>query len=116
MYRGADVLVLPSSYEAFGLVVNEAFAAGIPAIVSAACGSAGDLVRDGITGYVVAVGDVDILADRLELLSADPALWATMAEHARARVGEWGPTQNAIAFADMCATLATRASQTWRKL
>ncbi len=109
IYRAADVLVLPSAYEPFGLVVNEAFAAGVPAIVTAACGSAGDLVREGSTGFVVEVGDVDGLADRLGLLATDPILRAGMAQHARARVKEWGPIQNASAFADACLTLATRA-------
>ena len=40
-YRAADVLVLPSEFEPFGLVVNEAFASGTPAIVSTACGAVG---------------------------------------------------------------------------
>lgn len=49
VYASADVLVLPSAHEPFGLVVNEAFACGTPAVVSRACGAAGDLVRDGET-------------------------------------------------------------------
>ncbi|MHB8589533.1 MAG: glycosyltransferase family 4 protein [Candidatus Dormibacteraceae bacterium] len=109
IYRAADVLVLPSAYEPFGLVVNEAFATGTPAIVSAACGSAGDLVHEGSTGFVVEAGKVDDLADRLHRLAADPALRAAMGERAQARVKEWGPAQNASAFADACLALATRA-------
>jgi glycosyltransferase involved in cell wall biosynthesis len=109
IYRAADVLVLPSSYEAFGLVVNEAFAAGITAIVSAECGSAGDLVRDGSTGFVVGVGAIEEMADRLQRLADDPALRASMGEQARKRLTEWGPAQNADAFALACMALATRA-------
>jgi glycosyltransferase involved in cell wall biosynthesis len=109
VYRAADVLVLPSAYEPFGLVVNEAFATGIPAIVSAACGSAGDLVREGSTGFVVEVGEVDDLADRLHRLAADPELRAAMGERAQARLKDWGPAQNASAFADACLALAVRA-------
>lgn len=48
---GADLLVLPSRWDGWGLVVNEAFAVGIPVIVSDACGAA-DLVRSGVNGYV----------------------------------------------------------------
>lgn len=109
VYRAADVLVLPSAYEPFGLVVNEAFATGTPAVVSAACGSAGDLVRDGVTGFVVGVGKVDGLADRLRRLANDPGLRSAMGERAQARIKEWGPPQNASAFADACLALAARA-------
>jgi glycosyltransferase involved in cell wall biosynthesis len=109
VYRAADVLVLPSAFEPFGLVVNEAFACGTPAIVSAACGSAGDLVRDGTTGFVVEVGKAEDIADRLHRLVADPLLRAAMSERAQERVGEWGPAENARAFAEACLALATRA-------
>jgi glycosyltransferase involved in cell wall biosynthesis len=106
-YAAADVLVLPSEYEAFGVVVNEAFACGRPAVVSDACGSVGDLVRDGDTGFVVRVGDVRALADRLRSL-LDDGLRARLGEAARARIAEWGPHQNAAAFADACLALAGR--------
>lgn len=59
----ADVLVLPSSYEPWGLVVNEAMAAGCVPVVSSAVGCAPDLV-DGL-GEVYPTGDVDALAAAL---------------------------------------------------
>jgi glycosyltransferase involved in cell wall biosynthesis len=111
VYRAADVLVLPSEHEPFGLVVNEAFACGVPAIVSSACGSAGDLVREGITGYVVGVGDVTTLAARLRLLAADPQLRQRLGEGARARIADWGPKQNAEGFAGACVCLAAGRSR-----
>lgn len=49
----ADMFVLPSTEEVWGLVVNQALAVGIPCIVSSKCGSSADLIRDGINGYVV---------------------------------------------------------------
>ncbi|GAB3898590.1 glycosyltransferase family 4 protein [Larkinella knui] len=48
----ADVLVLPSLSEPWGLVVNEAMACGMPVVVSTRCGCATDLVKDGRNGYV----------------------------------------------------------------
>jgi glycosyltransferase involved in cell wall biosynthesis len=62
VYAAADVLVLPSRSETWGLVVNEAFACGLPAVVSDRVGCGPDMIRDGLTGSVVPVGDVERLA------------------------------------------------------
>jgi glycosyltransferase involved in cell wall biosynthesis len=108
VYLASDLLVLPSEYEAFGVVVNEAFACGRPAVVSEACGAAEDLVRDGESGYVVPVGDHRALAGRLATLASDPELRREMGRKARARIDEWGPEENAAAFAEACLALAGR--------
>ena len=106
VYAAADVLVLPSEHEPFGLVVNEAFCCGLPAIVSDACGAAGDLVRDGETGFVISVGNVESLAGRLEVLAREPGLRRKLGENARARIAMWGLRHNVEAFAEACSTLA----------
>jgi glycosyltransferase involved in cell wall biosynthesis len=68
-YAAADALVLPSDgRETWGLVVNEAMAAGLPVVVSDAAGCAVDLVRDGENGYTYACGDVSALASKLGTL------------------------------------------------
>lgn len=108
VYAAADFLMLPSEHEPFGLVVNEAFACGLPAIVSEACGAVGDLVQDGETGFVVQVGDTQALADRMCLLASDHEMRRVMGEKARARIAEWGPEQNAEAFTRACLELARR--------
>src|SRR4030095_2671554 len=65
-YASADTLVLPSdSRETWGLVVNEAMAAGLPVIVSNAAGCSVDLVRERDNGFTYPCGDVDTLADRM---------------------------------------------------
>ena len=51
-YSAADILVLPSAGETWGLVVNEAFACGLPAIVSDKVGCAPDMIREDLTGRV----------------------------------------------------------------
>lgn len=62
-YGIADCLTLPSDPpETWGLVVNEALASGLPCVVSVAVGCAPDLIRDGETGYVCPLDDVDALA------------------------------------------------------
>jgi glycosyltransferase involved in cell wall biosynthesis len=65
IYGAADVCVLPSSSETWGLVVNEAMAAGTPCVVSEAVGCVPDLIRPGITGEVFEVGDVAACAAAL---------------------------------------------------
>ena len=65
-YAAADVVVLPSESETWGLVVNEAMACGTPAIVSDAVGCAPDLIEEGKTGFVFPAGNVAALAARLQ--------------------------------------------------
>jgi glycosyltransferase involved in cell wall biosynthesis len=64
-YAAADTLVLPSESETWGLVVNEAMACGLPAVVSDAVGCAPDLIDEGQTGYTFPMGDPERLAARL---------------------------------------------------
>ena len=61
-YALAGAFVLPSVSEPWGLVVNEAMAAGIPVLVSARCGCAQDLVHDGRNGWTFDPFDVEGLA------------------------------------------------------
>jgi glycosyltransferase involved in cell wall biosynthesis len=71
-YAVADLLVLPSDYgETWGLVVNEAMACGVPALVSDRVGCAEDLIRDGDAGGVFPFGNVEALADHIVSLTRD---------------------------------------------
>ena len=63
VYASADCLVLPSNgEETWGLVVNEAFACGLPAIVSGEAGCAPELITEGRTGWTMRTPDADELA------------------------------------------------------
>ncbi|NWN46558.1 glycosyltransferase family 4 protein [Pseudomonas sp. MAFF 301514] len=66
----ADILVLPSVAEAFGLVVGEALSTGTAVIVSQNCGAA-DLVVEGFNGYVVPIRSAEAIASRLVELAED---------------------------------------------
>jgi glycosyltransferase involved in cell wall biosynthesis len=95
-YVAADTLVLPSDHgETWGLVVNEAMACGLPAIVSDLVGCAEDLVQDGRTGMVTPVGDARALAAALGRMAADPAAAGRMGTTARQLVHEHYGVRNA---------------------
>jgi glycosyltransferase involved in cell wall biosynthesis len=86
-YVAADALVLPSdSGETWGLVVNEAMACGLPAIVSDQVGCAEDLIEVGQTGAIFPCRDVEALAQSLRSMAADPAGAARMGMTAQARL------------------------------
>lgn len=81
-YVAADGLVLPSDPgETWGLVVNEALASGLPAVVSAACGSAEDLVVPLDPRLRFPLGDIEALAAAIRHLADHPVPAAAMAEH-----------------------------------
>jgi D-inositol-3-phosphate glycosyltransferase len=72
-YSAAEVVVMPSHYESFGMVALEAMACGTPVIASEVGGLA-FLVRDGETGYHVESQNAQALAGKLSLLMDDPEL------------------------------------------
>jgi len=65
-YAAADVLVLPSEHETWGIVVNEAMCFGLPIIVSDRVGAGVDLVRDGYNGFIFPVGNVEKFSGAIE--------------------------------------------------
>jgi glycosyltransferase involved in cell wall biosynthesis len=85
-FLAADALVMPSLHETWGLVVNEAMHYGLPCIVSSQVGSGPDLVEDGRTGYRYPIGNVEMLAYRMQLLMEDPARARGMGAAARKHV------------------------------
>lgn len=85
-YVAADVLVLASNYETWGLVVNEAMACGRPAFVSDRVGCGPDLVMPGQTGEVFRFGDVPALAELMRRYAGQPGELARMGAAARERV------------------------------
>jgi glycosyltransferase involved in cell wall biosynthesis len=97
-YVAADCLVLPSDAgETWGLVVNEAMACGLPAIVSDQVGCGPDLVTEGVTGSIFPMGDLGALAQRLITFSGNPAALRAMGANARERVCSQYSVDRAVA-------------------
>jgi D-inositol-3-phosphate glycosyltransferase len=80
-YSAADVLIMPSYYESFGMVALEAMACGTPVIASQV-GGLPFLVQDGITGYVVPGGSPEALVNSLLNLMNNPDLRTKMGQQA----------------------------------
>jgi glycosyltransferase involved in cell wall biosynthesis len=78
----ADVLLLPSQLESFGLAALEAMACGVPSVATRV-GGVPELITDGRDGYLEAVGDIPAQAARVAALITDPALHARMSDAAR---------------------------------
>ena len=85
-YAMADILVLPTFSDAWGFVVNEAFACGVPALVSRVAGACDDLIVEGETGFTLEPGDAEDLASKMLRLLEDAELRARMSANCRERV------------------------------
>jgi glycosyltransferase involved in cell wall biosynthesis len=92
-YCAADLFVLPSLFEPFGLVVNEAMLCGLPVAVSDRVGARFDLVRPGENGYIFSAGDADALAAVLMEILRDSEKRERMGAAAGRRMETWSPRE-----------------------
>ncbi|MGI9433001.1 MAG: glycosyltransferase [Myxococcota bacterium] len=87
LLRAADLFVLASKVEGFPNVIGEALAAGLP-VAATSAGGVPEVVRAGVDGCVVPIGDSSALADAVEFLLDDPTLAREMASRGATRVRE----------------------------
>ena len=80
-YRAADVVLVPSRSESFGLVALEAAACGTP-VVATAVGGLMSLIADGVNGYLVPQRDASLFAARVTQVLDDPHLAARLSDEA----------------------------------
>lgn len=91
-YAWAECFVLPSLSEPWGLVVNEAMAAGLPALVSSRCGCVDDLIETGGNGWIFEPGDVSALTDGLwRMTRLDAAARQAMGARSKAIIAGYTP-------------------------
>jgi glycosyltransferase involved in cell wall biosynthesis len=83
-FRSSHVLVVPSSYEGFGIAYLEGMAFGLPAIASTA-GAAGEIITHGQDGFLISPGDSRALAEHLLQLATDRHLLLGLSLAARER-------------------------------
>ncbi|MBV9490565.1 MAG: glycosyltransferase family 4 protein [Verrucomicrobia bacterium] len=91
LFSGAHAFVLPSRYDGWGVVVNQALGAGLPVICSTAVGAGVDLVRPGLNGIRFAAGDSHALAGAMEQFIAQPHLLREYGAASRKLAVDWTP-------------------------
>ncbi|OGT36789.1 MAG: hypothetical protein A3F12_00710 [Gammaproteobacteria bacterium RIFCSPHIGHO2_12_FULL_38_14] len=89
IYHAADVFVLPSHAEPWGLVVNEAMAAGKPVIVTNAVGCVDDLVTHQKEGLIIKPKNITALSDAMQYVLDQPYQRETMGFNAKNRIASW---------------------------
>ena len=97
VYTSADLMVLPSEYEPFAVVVNEAMCCGCPVAASDHVGAARDLVAPVRKEFVFRCGDVAALAALLKDALADRARLSSLRRAAVAHMHTWSPERNIAA-------------------
>lgn len=104
VYASANLMVLPSEYEPFAVVVNEAMCCGCPVAVSDRVGAGRDLVEPVAPEFVFPLGDIDALAKLLKNSFTDPSRLRSVARNARAHIEQWSPNRNITATIDAVKT------------
>ena len=96
--RRSDVLVFPSLFEGFGLVILEAMAQGVPVITTPHTAGP-DIIADGVDGFIVPIRDPAAIAERLALLYDNRPHLATMGAAARAKAAQfsWAAYETGLA-------------------
>jgi glycosyltransferase involved in cell wall biosynthesis len=89
VYGAADVFVLASENEPWGLGINEAMCAGLPIVTTREVGCAADLVQGGVNGAVIRAGDVAALTAALEPMLRDAALRGRMGAASAQIISRW---------------------------
>jgi len=103
-YRAADVVIVPSRSESFGLVALEAAACGVP-VVASGVGGLITIVDDGVTGHLVADRSPDVFASHVDRILANPidaaAMGARAAEKARRYTWSFAAARLRRAYSDV---------------
>ncbi|HPO44277.1 MAG TPA: glycosyltransferase family 4 protein [Spirochaetota bacterium] len=102
-YHAASCFILPSFSESWGLVVNEAMAAGLPVLISEKCGAAPDLCENGVNGFVFDPQDVGEMSEKMAMISSGELDLVKMGRESRRIVSAYTPRAWAETFCGICA-------------
>jgi glycosyltransferase involved in cell wall biosynthesis len=109
VYTSADLMVLPSDYEPFAVVVNEAMCCACPVVVSDRVGAGRDLVAPVAPQFIYPCGDVDALAHVLKDALTDRTRLQFVGRTALAHIQTWSPERNIVATLEAIRVGVSRA-------
>jgi len=112
-YALAEMFVLPTYTDTWGLVVNEAMACGLPVIVSRVAGCASDLIQENWNGLLIPPKDISTLQSAMANLAARPDLCANMGAHARQHIAQYSPGAWSEAIADVVRAITGTHDRTY---
>jgi glycosyltransferase involved in cell wall biosynthesis len=115
VYTASDFMVLPSAYDAFGVVVNEAMLCGCPVAVSDRVGAGRDLVAPVCGDFIFSCGDTDALAGILRRACGNPDKLAALGRLARQHLKNWSPKENIAATVAAITRAAARMGRARHK-
>lgn len=101
LYKSAKIFLFPTLADVWGVVANEACAAGLPVIVTPFAGVSGELVIDGQNGYVCDL-DADLWAERSIQMLSDPELYQRFSERSLSLVAPYNFDNAAKGLLDAC--------------
>lgn len=104
-FSRADVFILPSRYDGWGVVVNQALGAGLPIICSDMVGAGRDLVEQDVNGLLFPTGDATALAACMKRFIDEPALIESWGIASRERASHWTPKAGAAKWVDAFKTV-----------
>jgi len=108
LFSQADVFVLPSRYDGWGVVVNQALGAGLPIICSDMVGAGRDLVEEEVNGLHFPAGNSTALAEKMQCFVAHPALCDSWGEVSRRKAQHWTPDAGAAKWVETFQTILDR--------
>ncbi len=111
-FRQADLFVLPSRYDGWGVVVNQALGAGLPIVCSDAVGAAVDLIEPGVNGWIVPAGDAEALYQALLNYLLTPQQLQTASQASLRQAANWLPEAGAKRWLEVLQTLCPSAEAT----
>jgi glycosyltransferase involved in cell wall biosynthesis len=106
LFSEADVFVLPSRHDGWGVVVNQALGAGLPVICSEAVGAGIDLIKPGVNGIRFATGRSAALADAMERFITQPHLLRQYGAASRKMAVDWTPDRGAEKWVTVLSNLS----------
>ncbi len=107
-FAQADVFVLPSRYDGWGVVVNQALGAGLPVVCSDMVGAGHDLLEEGVNGLKFRAGDTDSLAEKMARLVREPEVIEKWGAASRAKARDWTPEAGAAKWVEALQTIVTK--------